>query len=251
MLAGAGIQNGWSPLGGKFGGTAMGHKPGFMQIAVVDEHDVVRAGLESWFARDNLALSLTGSFPRHDDYLNWVRDGRDVDAVVIEIQRDGDPPDLLGLRDVCSAGPAVLVYSRVIGDEVTLSSIDAGAHSYLAKTDGHDHLLAALRSIADGDDGPYIGPHMAGVLQRLNTTGRLNLSERETEVLAAWLRTDSKDEVGRLLHITPATVRTHLQRVRMKYAAVGRPASSKSALLARAVEDGIIGLNEFNAWPGA
>ena len=67
--------------------------------------------------------------------------------------------------------------------------------------------------------------------------------------MAAWLRTDSKDEVGRLLHITPATVRTHLQRVRMKYAAVGRPAHNKAALLAKAVEDGIIGLSEFRGAP--
>ena len=62
----------------------------------------------------------------------------------------------------------------------------------------------------------------------------------------AWLGTGTKDDVGGLLRIAPATVRTHLQRVRAKYAAAGRLASTKSALLARAVEDGLIGLADLD-----
>ena len=38
-----------------------------------------------------------------------------------------------------------------------------------------------------------------------------------------------------------------MQRVRAKYAAAGRTASTKSALLARAIEDGIIGLSDLGA----
>jgi DNA-binding NarL/FixJ family response regulator len=227
---------------------------GNLRVAIVDEHDVVRAGLEAWFAGQHPALTVAGSFPTAADYLTWLRDPPGLaghppaDVVVIEIQQNGCAPDLDGLAQLCAAGPAVLVYSRLTADEVLLSSIDAGAHSYVAKADGAEHLVAALRCISDGP-GPYIGPQMAGVLERRRTAGRLNLSERERQVLTAWLRTDSKDEVGRLLHITLATVRTHLQRVRMKYAAVGRPAHSKAALLARAVEDGIIGLSEFSGMP--
>ena len=38
------------------------------------------------------------------------------------------------------------------------------------------------------------------------------------------------------------SVRTHLQRVRAKYAAVGRQARTKAALIARAVQDGYISI---------
>jgi hypothetical protein len=41
------------------------------------------------------------------------------------------------------------------------------------------------------------------------------------------------------------TVNTHLGRTRTKYAAVGRTATTKSALLARALQDGIIDLDEL------
>lgn len=71
------------------------------------------------------------------------------------------------------------------------------------------------------------------------------LSGREIEVLVAWLHTDSKAEVGRALFITTSTVNTHLGRIRGKYASVGRPARTKAALAARAIQDGIVDLYDI------
>ena len=71
------------------------------------------------------------------------------------------------------------------------------------------------------------------------------LSCREREVLVHWLRHDSKDAVGRSLFISTSTVSTHLQRIREKYAAVGRPASTKAALAFRAIQDGIVSVDEL------
>lgn len=70
-------------------------------------------------------------------------------------------------------------------------------------------------------------------------------SWRRAKVLLAWIRTDSKDGVARQLHIAPTTVRTHLQRIRAKYAAVGRPATTKAALVARAIQDGLIDVDDL------
>lgn len=74
---------------------------------------------------------------------------------------------------------------------------------------------------------------------------RVELSAREREILIAWLHTDSKDAVARAFFITPSTVRTYLQRIRAKYARAGRPARTKAALAARAIQDGYIGLNDL------
>lgn len=71
------------------------------------------------------------------------------------------------------------------------------------------------------------------------------LAPRETEVLLAWIRCDNKDDVARQLQISPTTVRTHLQRIRDKYAAAGRPASTKAALVARAIQDGLVDVNDL------
>lgn len=74
---------------------------------------------------------------------------------------------------------------------------------------------------------------------------RPQLSDRERQVLVQWLGTDSKDHVGRTLFITVNTVNTHLRRVREKYAAAGRPASTKASLVARAIQDGLINLEDL------
>ena len=69
------------------------------------------------------------------------------------------------------------------------------------------------------------------------------LSVREQQVLVTWLLRDTKDGAARSLHISVGTVNTHLSRIRGKYAAVGRPAPTKAALLARAVQDGLLDLD--------
>ena len=86
---------------------------------------------------------------------------------------------------------------------------------------------------------------MALAMHNDSTVGRANLARREKEVLIAWFRTESKDLVARQLQNSPTTVRTHLQRVRAKYAAVGRPATTKAALVARAIQDGIVNVDDI------
>ncbi|MGN2641191.1 response regulator transcription factor [Nocardia takedensis] len=74
---------------------------------------------------------------------------------------------------------------------------------------------------------------------------RPSLSPREIDVLLAWLHCDSKAEVGKRLFISLGTVNTHLSRIRDKYAAVGRPAPTKAALVARALQDELIHIDDL------
>ncbi|WP_084727197.1 LuxR C-terminal-related transcriptional regulator [Rhodococcoides yunnanense] len=77
------------------------------------------------------------------------------------------------------------------------------------------------------------------------TYARAGLSEREVTVLKAWLDCDSKLDVAAHLHIALGTVNTHLSRIRDKYAKVDRPAPTKAALVARALQDGFVTLDEL------
>ncbi|QII00426.1 LuxR family transcriptional regulator [Rhodococcoides fascians A21d2] len=71
------------------------------------------------------------------------------------------------------------------------------------------------------------------------------LTTREIAVLGAWLRCDSKQEVCAVLHIALGTVNTHLSRIRAKYASVGRAAPTKASLVARALQDGLVALDDL------
>ncbi|WP_315772474.1 LuxR C-terminal-related transcriptional regulator [Rhodococcoides kroppenstedtii] len=71
------------------------------------------------------------------------------------------------------------------------------------------------------------------------------LSDREIEVLLAWFAADSKTDTAKALYIAPCTVHTHITRVRAKYEAVGRPAQTKAALFARAIQDGLTSVDSW------
>lgn len=166
-----------------------------------------------------------------------------VQVVVVDLELTSRKPDFDSLERIIQNGHRVVVYSHLEHNEVILRCLDLGAVTYLVKSEGKRHLMEAVQSA--GSDTPYIGPRMAGALHSDNTVGRPALAARETEVLVAWFQTESKELVGSRLYISPATVRTHLQRIRIKYAAVGRPAPTKAALVARAMQDGIISIEDL------
>ena len=75
------------------------------------------------------------------------------------------------------------------------------------------------------------------------------LSEREKEVLVAYVTLPTTRDVARTLHVEPCTVSTHLARIRGKYARVGRPVSSKTWTVIRALQDGFVTLDELRDCP--
>ena len=72
-----------------------------------------------------------------------------------------------------------------------------------------------------------------------------NLTPREKEVLRAWLFASTKEEAAKKLFVSPSTVNTHISRIRLKYEAVGRTAKTKSTLMYRAIQDGLVHLDEL------
>ncbi|MBB3036585.1 DNA-binding CsgD family transcriptional regulator [Hoyosella altamirensis] len=74
---------------------------------------------------------------------------------------------------------------------------------------------------------------------------RPSLSRREVEVLRTWFACDSKSQAGARLNVSVGTINTHLGRIRAKYSAVGRAAPTKASLVARALQDGIVDIEEL------
>jgi DNA-binding NarL/FixJ family response regulator len=214
-------------------------------VAVVDEHDAIHAAVELWCRQAQPPIRFAGNYFSAEQFLaeHPSPSALGVGPIVLELRKQPNGVDFAALDDIVSQRHRVIVYSHIATDEVILTALDRGAVTYLTKSESKDHLIDAIR--AAGTDTPYVGPRMAMAMLNDSTIGRANLAPREKEVLVAWFRTESKDLVARQLQIAPTTVRTHLQRVRAKYAAVGRPASTKAALVARAIQDGIVSVDDI------
>lgn len=215
-----------------------------ISIVIIDRQDVVHAGIEAWLTGSQPPIKIVGNFSDPSDFISRHPEATAaVDVVLFALQYEGHGPQFDALRQLCLSGHRVIVYSSLSTDEVILTSLDAGAVTYVAKSEKGNHLCAAI--YAARTDTPYVGPRMAQALLTDNRQGRPHLSEREKEVLVAWFQTENKELVAKRLFIEPSTVRSHLQRVRAKYAAVGRPAPTKAALVARAIQDGILSVDDL------
>ncbi|MGV0716354.1 LuxR C-terminal-related transcriptional regulator [Mycolicibacterium sp. XJ662] len=212
---------------------------------MIDGQDVVHAGLDAWLSADGSPfIKIVGNYFHPTDFIAEHLSASDgVDVVLMALEYEGHGPNFGAVRHLSQAGYRVIVYSYRTSNEIILSCLDAGALTYVAKFESGKHLREAIYAAHAGV--PYIAPRTARALQDDRTVGRPGLTERERQVLVAWFQTENKDVVARRLNIEPTTVRTHLQRVRAKYAAIGRPASTKAALIARAIQDGILSVEEL------
>ena len=215
-----------------------------ISVTVIDDHDVIHAGIAVWFKQADPPIQLADSYYSAVEFLSDRPQGStDVGVLLLDLELKSRHIDFSAVEEVVTAGHRVIVFSHIETDEVILKCLDLGAVSYVAKSEGKGHLIDAI--YAAKSDIPYVAPRMAGAMFRDRSIGRPNLTPREQEVLIAWFQTDSKDLVADKLLMSPSTVRTHLQRVRAKYAAAGRPATTKAALVARAIQDGIINIDDL------
>ncbi|MUL48676.1 response regulator transcription factor [Mycobacterium sp. CBMA293] len=219
-------------------------RPKPLAIAVVDDHDVIHTGIAAWCAQATPPIRVASDHLDAESFLAaYPQAVPDLTAVILDLELRSRQPDFDAVSAIADAGHAVIVYSHLENAEVILRCLGIGVVTYLAKSEGQGHLIEAIKAASTHE--PYVGPRMAAAICSDTDLGRPGLTEREREVLKAWFQTESKDIVAKRLHLAPTTVRTHLQRVRAKYAAAGRPAATKAQLVARAVQDGILSVEDL------
>lgn len=209
---------------------------------IVDDHTAIAAGVRYWCEQADPPIRLVDAGDRLAGV--WTGEGADADVVIFDLELVAGKPDFGELRRLVDSGRRVVVYSQHADDVTAIKCVDLGALAYLTKREGPDYLVPAIRAAAEGR--PYTAPSLSGALAADEAPDRPRLSPRETEVLRAWFASSSKELVAAKLHITLKTVDTHIARVRVKYANAGRPARTKSELVTRALDDGLITLAELN-----
>lgn len=218
--------------------------PRDLTIAVVDDHEVIHAGVHLWCAQARPTIRIVGNYTTIDALVKPRPPvGHRIDVVAMDLELTSRRPDFAALEALLAAGHRVVVHSHLLDDEIILRCLDIGATAYITKAEGRTHLIEALRAAAD--DRAYVAPRMAGALATDIDPGRPKLTERETDALVAWFHTENKDLVAERLSVSTATVKTLLQRARTRYAGAGRPAPTKAALIARAIQDGIVSVNDL------
>ena len=207
---------------------------------IIDDHPAVAAGVAEWCTAADPPVRLLDAEGRLARV--HTEPGRSADVVILGLQLGTKVPRFRILKRLVDEGRKVVVYSYRTDQETMLHCLELGAATYLTKAEGKNHLIPAVRAAAT--DRPYTSPVLAAAMA--NASGnRPRLSARELEVLRAWFASDSKTLVGKQLHLSAKSVETYIARVRVKYANVGRAAPNKAALVARALQDGLVELDDL------
>jgi DNA-binding NarL/FixJ family response regulator len=210
-------------------------------VVVVDDHPAITAGVRAWCATATPPITVVASGV--DVGVAWLPPGNTADVVVLDLQLGVDGLAYGNLKRLVDAGRQVVVYTMRDDRDVALACLDIGAFTYLTKAEGEDHLVAAIQAAAANK--PYTPPALSGALGTDTRANRPRLAPREVDVLLEWFHCESKEMVARKLNLSVRTVNSYLDRVRIKYANVGRDAPTKAALVARAIQDGFVEVDEL------
>jgi DNA-binding NarL/FixJ family response regulator len=208
---------------------------GRIRVLIVDDHPVVRDGLAGMLATQP-DLEVVGDAADGEAALRQVA-ALSPDVVLMDLQL----PRLSGVEATAAIRAEhprvqVLVLTTYDTDADITAAVEAGAVGYLLKDTGREQLCAAIRAAARGES--VLSPTVAAkLLGRLRGRDREGLSGREIEVLTAVARGQGNKQVARVLHISEATVKTHLLHI---YAKLG--VDDRTAAVTTALERGMIRL---------
>ncbi|MFM9877283.1 MAG: response regulator [Rhodoglobus sp.] len=206
-----------------------------VRVAVVDDHESVRLGLKAAFLADGYDFVLAAATVSE---LVAGLEGREVDVVVLDLSLGDGSTVTDNVKRVQATGAAVLVHS--IADRVAYvrEALAAGAAGVIPKSSATKTVLAAAATVARGEVLNNL--EWATAIDADRDFSKAQLGRREREILHLYASGLPLKLAAQQLGIGYSTAREYLDRIRVKYVEVGRPAPTKVDLLRRAVEDGIL-----------
>jgi DNA-binding NarL/FixJ family response regulator len=212
----------FSPLEASHAAAAAG-----VTVVVADDHPAMLASIVEILGRNGF------------DVVGEAADGQQALALIESTHPrlalvDVRMPRLSGVevavRAAAVAPETAIVFYTAFGDRALLSeALDAGVRGFVLKEAPLADLVRALERVVAGE--AYVDPVLAGVLVSARFADRApSLTQREREVLRLLADGLANDEIGKRLHISPETVRTHVRKAMAKLEADTRTQAVATAL---------------------
>jgi NarL family two-component system response regulator LiaR len=210
-----------------------------IRILIVDDHSVVRQGLQMFLALDP-ELDVVGEAVNGVEALEMAHQLR-PDVVLMDLlmpEMDG----VTATREIRRELPdtEVIALTSVLEDNAVFDAMRVGAIGYLLKDTEADNLCKAIKAAAAGQ--VQLSPQAAARLMREVSApdGPETLTERETDVLRLVARGLSNQEIADELVISEKTVKTHVSSILGK---LDLPSRTRAALYALKI--GLASLDEI------
>lgn len=200
-----------------------------MQIVVVDEHPVVRAGVRA-LLEDRMATAMVKDAETIESALRDAN-GDPPDVIVIDPWRPGvDVGRTVGDLRQRSEAP-IVVFTSDGGARLLSQALEAGVKGYVRKDSPAEDLVRAIEAAAAGEF--YVDPGLSSSLMLDDSERTLSVRQREIlQMLADGMQTEA---VAGQLGLSTETVRTHTKRILAKL-----EASTRTEAVAIGLRHGLI-----------
>jgi DNA-binding NarL/FixJ family response regulator len=201
----------------------------------VDDHEIVREGLESLLALEP-DLDVVGSVSSGPEALAVCEGENAPHVVLLDLRMPGmDGFEVLARLREKHPDVRVLVLSSQDGDEAIFRALEAGAAGYLLKKTKRAELADAIRKAMKGSIKPT-----GEVARRLAERERSSpLSPREVEILSHVARGARNKDIGATLGISESTVKNHMNTILIKLGA-----DDRTEAVTLGLQRGIIDINK-------
>ena len=192
-----------------------------IRVLVADDQSMVRAGFRMLLAgEEDIEVVAEASNGREAvDKATRFRP-----AVILMDIRMPELDGLRATRRILADDPdaRILILTTFDLDEYVYEALRAGASGFVLKDDSPEQLIAAIRTVAEGD--ALLSPTITKrVIKKFARTPRPappkeldELSEREQEVFRLMAQGLSNGEIAKELYISETTVKTHVTHILQK-----------------------------------
>jgi len=189
-----------------------------IQVAIVDDHQIVRTGFRELLSED-ASIQISFESANGDDALAQLRT-QPCDVLLLDISLPGKS-GVDVLRSVRQRYPdlKVLILTGFPEESYALAMIRNGANGYLCKDCEADELLRAIRIVSQGRR--YVSERTAELLADEMSGERSvvlheGLSDRELQVFLRLARGESVSDIARELNLSVKTISTNRSRLTEK-----------------------------------
>lgn len=198
-----------------------------IRILIVDDHPVVRSGLEALLG-GAAGIDVVGAAASGEEALTMVVETA-PDVVLCDL-RLGPGLDGVGVTTALRSrqgGPAVLILTTYDNDSDIARAVLAGAAGYLLKDAEPEEII---RGIGDAAQGRLVlSSDLEGRVVDRMAQGVPTLSARELDVLRLVAEGVTNRGIAKRLFISEGTVKTHLVHAFAKLGAESRTAAVAAA----------------------
>lgn len=225
-------------------------QPRQITVLVVDDHQVVRAGLSALLSLES-GIKVVGETSEGSEAIALARRIR-PDVALMDVRMPGisgveATRQIIADASTDPVGPTrVLNLSTYDDEDIVCQCLRAGASGFIVKEAAPENLIEAIRAIARGD--AWLDPSVAGkVIDALRATKPVGVSPsameslltpRERAVLVLMATGLSNQQISEEWVISEATVKTHVNRILAKTGARDR-----AAAVVMAYQNGLVRVN--------